>query len=122
MSWHAIMSGQRALRAVQSDEAPASSVPLPNYSGIPHGGSAGRELRVVNGALAWVNVDAAAAWENARVQRDRLIRDTDWRVVKAMDRTEAWAISPWKNYRQALRDITTQSDPFNITWPTPPSE
>jgi hypothetical protein len=28
---------------------------------------------------------------------------------------ESWAI-----YRQALRDITNQADPFNITWPTPP--
>jgi len=23
----------------------------------------------------------------------------------------------WATYRQALRDITTQADPFNITWP-----
>ena len=27
-----------------------------------------------------------------------------------------------KTYRQALRDLpTTQSDPFNITWPTKPA-
>lgn len=26
----------------------------------------------------------------------------------------------WASYRQALRDITTQSDPFNIQWPVPP--
>jgi hypothetical protein len=23
----------------------------------------------------------------------------------------------WAAYRQALRDITTQANPFNITWP-----
>jgi hypothetical protein len=26
----------------------------------------------------------------------------------------------WASYRQALRNITTQSDPFNIIWPTAP--
>ena len=27
----------------------------------------------------------------------------------------------WQNYRQELRDITKQADPFNITWPGEPS-
>jgi len=26
----------------------------------------------------------------------------------------------WETYRQELRDITDQPDPFNINWPTPP--
>ena len=26
----------------------------------------------------------------------------------------------YQAYRQALRDITSQSDPYNITWPTEP--
>jgi len=26
----------------------------------------------------------------------------------------------WVAYRQALRDLTTQTDPFNITWPASP--
>jgi hypothetical protein len=26
----------------------------------------------------------------------------------------------WRTYRQALRDITNQSSPFTITWPTKP--
>jgi len=26
----------------------------------------------------------------------------------------------WATYRQELRDITTQSDPFNIIWPSKP--
>ena len=29
--------------------------------------------------------------------------------------------SAWTSYRQALRDVPTQSDPNNITWPTKPS-
>jgi hypothetical protein len=27
----------------------------------------------------------------------------------------------WAAYRQALRDVTLQPDPFNIVWPTPPA-
>ena len=27
----------------------------------------------------------------------------------------------WRDYRQQLRDITKQADPFKITWPTEPS-
>ena len=27
----------------------------------------------------------------------------------------------WETYRQALRDITSQADPFNINWPIPPA-
>ena len=26
----------------------------------------------------------------------------------------------WQSYRQSLRDITTQSNPFNIVWPDKP--
>jgi len=27
----------------------------------------------------------------------------------------------WATYRQALRDITAQKDPLNITWPVKPA-
>jgi len=55
-------------------------------------------------------------WENIRVERDSKLLATDWRASSDLTLSDAW-----KNYRQALRDITTQSDPFNITWPTKPS-
>ena len=41
--------------------------------------------------------------------------------------TDKWAMpdrtmtDAQRNYRQALRDITTQSDPLDITWPVNPS-
>ena len=53
-------------------------------------------------------------------QRDQLLQQSDWRVVKATD-TGIPISQSWKDYRQALRDITTQTDPFNIIWPTPPT-
>ena len=45
-----------------------------------------------------------------------LLQQTDWRASSDLTLSD-----DWKTYRQALRDITTQSDPFNITWPTAPS-
>jgi len=55
-------------------------------------------------------------WVNIRSQRNFKLKDTDWRASSDLTMSDAW-----KTYRQALRDITTQSDPFNITWPTEPS-
>jgi hypothetical protein len=47
-----------------------------------------------------------------------LLAETDW--VGGTDVPEAIKTT-WNTYRQALRDITTQTDPDNITWPTKPS-
>ena len=54
-----------------------------------------------------------------RFQRNRRLADSDWVVLRAADRGEP--VPPeWLAYRQALRDVTDQSDPLNIIWPTPP--
>lgn len=55
-------------------------------------------------------------WQEIRSIRDQLLNQTDWRASSDLTLADTW-----KTYRQALRDITTQSDPFNITWPTKPS-
>ena len=54
--------------------------------------------------------------DELREYRNELLTECDWRACS--DRTMS---EDWKTYRQALRDITTQSDPYNITWPTIPS-
>ena len=59
-------------------------------------------------------------WLITKQQRDQLLQQSDWRVVKATD-TGIPISQSWKDYRQALRDITIQTDPFNIIWPTPPT-
>ena len=58
----------------------------------------------------------AFKWEGIRKQRNQLLSKTDWRASSDLTLSD-----DWKTYRQALRDITTQSDPDNITWPTEPS-
>ena len=62
----------------------------------------------------------AEKWKDIRSQRDALLSDTDWVVVKAKE-TGSTLSSAWKKYRQDLRDVPTQSDVDNITWPTKPS-
>jgi len=59
-------------------------------------------------------------WESIRSQRDVLLNKTDWMVTKALE-TGVPVTDAWKNYRQALRDVPTQSDVDNINWPTEPS-
>ena len=59
-------------------------------------------------------------WQNVRAKRNCLLSETDWVVTKASE-TGVAVSDDWKTYRQALRDVPTQSDPDNITWPTKPS-
>ena len=73
--------------------------------------------------------DRNTAWEKdapnrrmaeLRRQRDMLLAETDW-----MGNQDVTISNAWKTYRQALRDITTQTPTddslSNITFPTKPS-
>jgi len=53
-------------------------------------------------------------WQVVRTQRNQMLKDSDWTQVAdaPVDKAE------WATYRQELRDITQQADPFNLTWPT----
>lgn len=65
-----------------------------------------------------LDADASAAkvgaqWAVIRAERNRLLAACDWtQLPDAPANAAAWA-----TYRQALRDITTQANPFNIVWP-----
>jgi Phage tail assembly chaperone protein len=65
----------------------------------------------------WVlNYDAQAAVVKGR--RNVLLIATDWTQLPDAPITNKDA---WAQYRQALRDITTQSGyPVNVVWPTSP--
>ena len=56
-------------------------------------------------------------WPLVRAKRDRLIAATDWTQLPDVPLATK---EMWANYRQALRDVTLQPDPFNIVWPTAP--
>ena len=57
----------------------------------------------------------ADQWQDIRSKRNTLISATDWRFRSDQTPSQAWI-----DYCQALRDITSQADPFNIVWPTEP--
>ena len=59
----------------------------------------------------------AMQWEIIREERNEKLEATDWRASSDLTMSDEW-----KNYRAELRSIPqTQTDPYNITWPTPPS-
>ena len=63
----------------------------------------------------------AGKWADIRTRRNRELTESDWVVVKAKEEHPNASIpSDWVDYRTELRDITKQSDPDNITWPTKP--
>ena len=61
-----------------------------------------------------------AKWNEIRFARNELLKQTDWRAIRASETGVAMS-TEWLDYRKALRDITTQESPFSITWPTEPS-
>ena len=56
-------------------------------------------------------------WPLVRAERDKRLLACDWTQLPdvPLATKEVWAL-----YRQALRDITEQEDPFNIQWPSLP--
>jgi len=56
-------------------------------------------------------------WFLVKSQRNKLLLNSDWTQLPDVGISNK---SAWATYRQALRDITSQTDPFNIIWPTPP--
>jgi len=69
---------------------------------------------------------AAEAVFRMRQQRNQLLQQSDWRMVADYPGSNQ---PEWQTYRQALRDITTQTPSLDadgnltgITWPTPPTD
>ena len=73
-----------------------------------------------------IELDAAEPMKLLRIERDKKIAETDWRMLP--DQTPS---DDWINYRQALRDLPASSTPkldsnyeldfSSFTWPTQPS-
>ena len=56
-------------------------------------------------------------WIEVREIRSQLLVETDWTQLGDIP-TETKAL--YTSYRQDLRDITSQSNPFNLVWPVKP--
>ena len=70
-------------------------------------------------------LEAAEPLRLLRIERDRLIQQTDWRF-----RSDLTPSQEWIDYCQALRDLPANSEPqldengnlTNVNWPIPPGE
>lgn len=75
----------------------------------------------VYSAVDWSEEAIAAAtekqWEQVRAERNRKLAESDWTQLP----DAPVDVAVWATYRQALRDITLQTDPFAIVWPEVPS-
>ena len=58
-------------------------------------------------------------WSSIKRHRGDLLKESDW-ICSIMDYTVPNK-DAWIAYRQALRDITKQANPFRIVWPSAPS-
>ena len=65
------------------------------------------------------NTEIEMQWNIIRAERNNLLARTDWWAKKAAETGDTISAEQHA-YRQALRDITTQADPFNPVWPTKP--
>ena len=61
----------------------------------------------------------ADKWANIRRFRDKDLQSSDWTILDDSPLDNASKIK-WQEYRQKLRDVPTQSDPDNISWPSKP--
>jgi len=71
---------------------------------------------------AKVQAKTQAQWVSVRAQQSDLLYKSDW-TCSVIDPPAPILAQrdQWVAYRQALRDVTKQSDPFNIEWPVAPS-
>lgn len=58
-------------------------------------------------------------WIEIRNTRNQLLSNCDWTLLQDSPLTEQKK-SEWIFYRQSLRDITNQVNPFEINWPEKP--
>jgi len=88
----------------------------------------------VNPVPSWEQIQAKIAELEAaepmrllRMQRNRLLQESDWVTIKAYSQGVEVS-AEWKTYLQALRDLPENSEPSldeqgnltNVIWPTPP--
>lgn len=58
-------------------------------------------------------------WDIIREKRNNLLNGCDWTQFQDTPISGS-KLTEWQTYRQSLRDITNQSNPFEVSWPTKP--
>ena len=71
----------------------------------------------INATQSEIDLRISDKWDDVREQRNILLQECDWTQLADIPQETK---DLWSVYRQQLRDITTQSNPFSITWPVKP--
>lgn len=58
-------------------------------------------------------------WVEVRIMRDALLAQSDWTQFQDSP-LSGTQLTEWQTYRQSLRDVTSQPNPFNLSWPAKP--
>ena len=66
-----------------------------------------------------IQSDVNNKWDEIRYLRNQYLKDSDFTMLEDFPQ-RGTKLQDWKTYRQSLRNITSQLDPFNIIWPTKP--
>jgi hypothetical protein len=72
---------------------------------------------ITNATESEINYRLENQWEEIRLIRNELLKESDWTQLSDVSQTikDLWIV-----YRQELRNITNQQNPFNIEWPIKP--
>ena len=99
---------------------PGITLPVPDGLtwDIVKGVQDGEEVTLVSDPTK-VAQKTADQWTSVRSQQRQKLYESDWTC--SVTDYEVPNKSEWVQYRQALRDVTLQSDPFEIVWPLRPS-
>jgi len=77
-----------------------------------------RQVTIYDGDEIVSQNDIDVTWRQVRSQRDSDLKESDWRALK-----DVVLSNPWKEYRQALRDLPqdhVEANDAADSWPTPP--
>ncbi len=102
-----------------------------SYEGIEWGETNSQTKPTKEEVTAKLNeLNNAEPFKLLREERNKLISETDWTQLKDID-LDIIRERNWKNYRQALRDLPSKSNPkldgsgkldmSSVTWPVKPS-
>ena len=75
---------------------------------------------IVDATQEKINQRLATKWQEVRDERNARLNSSDWTQAADSPFTEEQK-NAWRQYRQELRDITNQANPFEVIYPVQPS-
>jgi len=66
-----------------------------------------------------ISVKLEEKWVEIRIMRDALLAQSDWTQFQDSP-ISGTTLVEWQTYRQSLRDVTSQQNPYNLSWPAKP--